>query len=86
MLTPVFPTRLRVRCPVCLGEAMVLHTDYAAVQMFCAVDGVPLVVVECIAGFPREHEELQRGPRIVVWRKNGNPTPLAYAGCASVGA
>lgn len=73
-----YPVRLTVRCPTCAGEAIVLREDYARAQMFCALDGVPLTVVGCVAGASLPHDETpQRGPAVVVWKRNGSPVSLS---------
>lgn len=81
-----YPTRLMVRCPSCGGDAVVLRDDYAKAQMFCALDGVPLIVMGCVAGAMFPHEETpQRGPAVVVWKRNGTPVQTAESLVSLVG-
>lgn len=50
MLVSKFPTRLLIRCATCNGCAVVNRDDYAARQVFCAIDGVPMTVVSVMTG------------------------------------
>jgi hypothetical protein len=65
-----FPTRLVVQCPDCGGQATVNRDHYAAAQMFCANDGMPLIVRSVIAGVPRDAERIQHQPFVIVSRTN----------------
>lgn len=76
-----YPTRLLIRCPTCAGTAVVTRDDYAARQVFCALDGVPMQVVSVTAGVTTGNEwpHERRVPTTTIARCACVPGELAIA-------
>lgn len=60
-----YPTRLKISCHVCHGEALIDRVAYERAQLFCSLDGVPLTVKTVISGVPSNTERPTGKPLLI---------------------